>query len=193
MKAVNTKGQSNYSNEITVTTKVDKINPPEQVTYDPSTQAIAFTVTPTCLALVGVVEGLANMGGTAGWQVIITSSYNNLPYFLLNINLLHITPSQFFNVGSHLCTGFTCVALYIMPFLICLLVYNTIYIRKMLNYCVLYRYILNGVFSNDTAQSKINRFVWSCKECHVHGTGLCINTITVYWRSFATPFCSPVQ
>ncbi|XP_075974922.1 hemicentin protein echinoid [Anticarsia gemmatalis] len=72
VKAVNTKGQSNYSNEITVTTKVDKINPPEQVTYDPSTQAIAFTVTPTCLSLVGVVEGISTMGVTPGWQVVDT-------------------------------------------------------------------------------------------------------------------------
>lgn len=81
VKAVNTKGQSNYSNEIAVTTKVDKINPPEQVTYDPSTQAIAFTVTPTCLSLVGVVEGLATMSGTAGWQV----NTNPLKHYLVGL------------------------------------------------------------------------------------------------------------
>lgn len=71
MKAVNTKGQSNFSNEITVTTKVDKINPPEQVTYDPSTQNIVFTVTPTCLSLVGVVEGISTASGSSVWQVNI--------------------------------------------------------------------------------------------------------------------------
>ncbi|XP_030027514.2 hemicentin-1 isoform X2 [Manduca sexta] len=72
VKAVNTKGQSNFSNEITVTTKVDKIAAPEQVTYDPSSRMIVFTVVPTCLSIVGVVEGLANVGGATGWQVVDT-------------------------------------------------------------------------------------------------------------------------
>ncbi|CAH4037827.1 unnamed protein product [Pieris brassicae] len=69
VKAVNTKGQSNYSNEIMVTTKVDVIPPPEQVTFDPSTRSVAFSVGPTCLPLVGVVEGLGALGG---WQVVDT-------------------------------------------------------------------------------------------------------------------------
>lgn len=69
MKAVNTKGQSNYSNEITVTTKVDRIAPAERVTFDPKTNIVTFTAPPTCLALVAVAEGLANVGGTTGWQV----------------------------------------------------------------------------------------------------------------------------
>lgn len=72
VKAVNTKGHSEYSNELTVTTKVDKIAPPEQVTYDPSSRMIVFTVVPTCLTVVGVVEGLGNMGGATGWQVVET-------------------------------------------------------------------------------------------------------------------------
>ncbi|XP_014362563.2 hemicentin-2 [Papilio machaon] len=69
VKAVNTKGQSNYSNEITVTTKVNKILPPEQLTYDPSTRAVVFSVGPTCLGLVAVAEGLGRSGG---WQVVET-------------------------------------------------------------------------------------------------------------------------
>ncbi|CAH2076216.1 unnamed protein product, partial [Iphiclides podalirius] len=69
VKAVNTKGQSNYSNEITVTTKVDKIAPPEQLTYDPSTRAVVFSVGATCLDLVAVAEGLGRAGG---WQVVET-------------------------------------------------------------------------------------------------------------------------
>ncbi|XP_072939303.1 B-cell receptor CD22 [Epargyreus clarus] len=69
VKAVNTKGQSNYSNEIMVTTKVDKILPPEQVTFDPSSNTLSFNVGPTCLPLTGVVEGLGGMGG---WQVVET-------------------------------------------------------------------------------------------------------------------------
>ncbi|CAH0692935.1 unnamed protein product, partial [Chilo suppressalis] len=72
VKAVNTKGQSNYSNEITVATKVDKILPPEQVTYDPSTKTLAFSVTPTCLTLIGVAEGLGGEVGSNNWQVVDT-------------------------------------------------------------------------------------------------------------------------
>ncbi|XP_039751706.1 hemicentin-2 [Pararge aegeria] len=69
VKAVNTKGQSNYSNELLVTTKVDKILPPEHVTYNPSSTTISFSVGATCLPLVGVVEG---QGGPDGWQVVET-------------------------------------------------------------------------------------------------------------------------
>lgn len=66
VKAVNTKGQSNYSDEIAVTTKVDEIPPPEQVTYDPTSRIVVFSAGPTCLSLVGVAEGL---GAVGGWQV----------------------------------------------------------------------------------------------------------------------------
>ncbi|KAJ2949823.1 hypothetical protein O0L34_g11139 [Tuta absoluta] len=69
VKAVNTKGQSNFSNEIAVTTKVDEIPPPEQVTYDPSSRTLVFTAGATCLSLVGVAEGL---GAVGGWQVVDT-------------------------------------------------------------------------------------------------------------------------
>lgn len=72
VKAVNTKGQSNYSNEIETTTKVSKILPPEQLTFDPSSRTITFTVAPTCLPLVAVAEGLFNIDGTPGWQVVET-------------------------------------------------------------------------------------------------------------------------
>ncbi|XP_053612701.1 hemicentin-1 [Plodia interpunctella] len=67
VKALNPKGQSNYSNEVTVTTKVDTIAPPGQVTYDPSSKQLVFSVSGTCLSLVGVAEGLTN-----SWQVIDT-------------------------------------------------------------------------------------------------------------------------
>ncbi|XP_073949326.1 hemicentin protein echinoid isoform X2 [Choristoneura fumiferana] len=68
VKAVNTKGQSNYSNEITVTTKVDKIPAPEQVTFEPGSRTIAFSVGATCLPLLGVAEALVG----AGWRVLDT-------------------------------------------------------------------------------------------------------------------------
>ncbi|XP_047530599.1 hemicentin-1 isoform X1 [Vanessa atalanta] len=69
VKAVNTKGQSNYSNEISVTTKVDRIIPPDTVHYNPSTRMVRFTVAATCLPLVGVIEKLM---GSDGWQVVDT-------------------------------------------------------------------------------------------------------------------------
>lgn len=73
VKAVNTKGHSNYSNEITVTTKVDKIPAPEQVTYDPSTRTVAFSVGATCLSLMGVAESLVEgRGASPSWQVVDT-------------------------------------------------------------------------------------------------------------------------
>ncbi|XP_032515238.2 hemicentin-2 [Danaus plexippus] len=68
VKAVNTKGQSNYSNEISVTTRVDKILPPEQVSYDPRSSVVGFRVGPTCLPLMGVIENLV----ADGWKVIET-------------------------------------------------------------------------------------------------------------------------
>lgn len=71
MKAVNTKGQSNYSNEIPVTTKVDTIPAPEQVTFEPSTRTVAFSVGPSCLSLVGVAEALVpGRNSVATWQVV---------------------------------------------------------------------------------------------------------------------------
>ncbi|GBP64765.1 Basement membrane-specific heparan sulfate proteoglycan core protein [Eumeta japonica] len=73
VKAVNTKGQSNYSNDVTVTTKVDRIPAPEQVTYEPSSRTVAFSVSPTCLTLVGVAETLLDgRSSAASWQVVDT-------------------------------------------------------------------------------------------------------------------------
>ena len=66
MKAVNTKGQSNYSNEISVTTKVHEIVPPNEVTFDPAEVTISFNVEATCLPLVGVIE---RSTGSNDWQV----------------------------------------------------------------------------------------------------------------------------
>lgn len=56
VKALNTKGNSEYSNEITRTTKVSKIPTALQVTYDPSTKMLGVNVGQTCLALIAVVE-----------------------------------------------------------------------------------------------------------------------------------------
>lgn len=56
VKALNTKGNSEYSNEITRTTKVSKIPTALHVSYDPSTKMLGVNVGQTCLALVAVVE-----------------------------------------------------------------------------------------------------------------------------------------
>lgn len=56
VKALNTKGNSEYSNEITKTTKVSKIPSALHVSYDPMTHMLGVNVGQTCLALVAVVE-----------------------------------------------------------------------------------------------------------------------------------------
>lgn len=73
VKALNSKGGSEFSNEIATTTKVDKIPSPDQVTFDPSTRTLSLNVGSTCLALVGVVESLVNgHSSMATWQVVET-------------------------------------------------------------------------------------------------------------------------
>lgn len=58
VKAMNPKGHSEYSNEITKTTKVSKIPSPLRASYDPSTKMLGINVGQTCLALNAVVETL---------------------------------------------------------------------------------------------------------------------------------------
>ncbi|CAG9798116.1 unnamed protein product [Chironomus riparius] len=58
VKAMNTKGNSEYSSEITKTTKVSKIPSALRVSYDPSTKMLGINVGQTCLALTAVVETL---------------------------------------------------------------------------------------------------------------------------------------
>lgn len=73
VKALNTKGSSEYSNEIMTTTKVDKIPTPEHVTFDPSSRTLGVNVGPTCLSLIAIVESVIN-GNTAQaeWQIAAT-------------------------------------------------------------------------------------------------------------------------
>jgi echinoid len=68
---LNTKGSSEYSNEIATTTKVNKISPALHATFDPTTRTLGVNVGATCLALVAIVESVIN-GNTpeAAWQVI---------------------------------------------------------------------------------------------------------------------------
>lgn len=73
VKALNTKGASEYSNEIMLTTKVDRIPTPLQVTFDPTTRSLGIDVAPTCLALNAIVESVMN-GDTsiAAWHIVDT-------------------------------------------------------------------------------------------------------------------------
>ncbi|XP_044734690.1 hemicentin-1 isoform X2 [Chrysoperla carnea] len=73
VKAVNTKGTSDMSDETTVTTNVDKIPIPQHVTFDPNTNGLTINVEPTCLPLVAIVECMANDNlPIPAWQVIDT-------------------------------------------------------------------------------------------------------------------------
>lgn len=56
VKAYNTKGESDYSSEISATTSVAKIPAPQRVSYDPESGTLSIHVGATCLALAAAVE-----------------------------------------------------------------------------------------------------------------------------------------
>jgi echinoid protein len=73
VKAVNTKGHSNYSDEVAAITKVDRIPQPQHVTFDPASRTLSINVGATCLNLVARVE--ASMDGSddpAAWREVET-------------------------------------------------------------------------------------------------------------------------
>jgi echinoid protein len=73
VKALNSKGNSEYSNEIATTTKVSKIPRPLQVTFDPTSRTIGITSGATCLSLIALVESLINNETpSAAWQIVET-------------------------------------------------------------------------------------------------------------------------
>lgn len=72
VKSLNSKGYSEYSNEIMVTTKVDKIPPPLLVTFDPATRSLGIDVEPTCLALIAIVESVIYGDTPIAWQIVET-------------------------------------------------------------------------------------------------------------------------
>lgn len=73
VKALNTKGHSENSQEIGVSTKVDKIPQPHRVGYDPSSQTVAINVPSTCLPLVAKVEATnPDNIHVPSWQVVDT-------------------------------------------------------------------------------------------------------------------------
>lgn len=68
VKAYNTKGNSNYSDDITATTAVAKIPAPQRVSYDPESAILGINVGPTCLALVAAVE--KSEGSDNTWRLV---------------------------------------------------------------------------------------------------------------------------
>lgn len=72
-KALNTKGSSEYSNEVIKTTKVDHIPAPLHARFDPTTRTLGLSVGATCLSLIGIVESVINDGTPmAAWQIVET-------------------------------------------------------------------------------------------------------------------------
>lgn len=73
VKAINIKGNSENSQEIGISTRVDRIPLPQRVAYDPATHALSINVPATCLPLVAVVETLSsdNLPLTS-WHVVDT-------------------------------------------------------------------------------------------------------------------------
>ncbi|XKL61368.1 hypothetical protein PGB90_008425 [Kerria lacca] len=76
VKAYNNKGHSNYSDEITAVTMVDRIPAPQRVTFDPESHTLSIYVGATCLELVGKVETLITHIHDATWQKIETLDLN---------------------------------------------------------------------------------------------------------------------
>lgn len=56
MKAYNTKGHSEYSQETVAMTKVDRIPAPQRVTFDPESHALTINIGATCLQLVRLIS-----------------------------------------------------------------------------------------------------------------------------------------
>lgn len=73
VKAINTKGHSNYSDEVAAVTKVDRIPEPQHVTFDPVSHTLSVNVGATCLQLVALVE--ASVDGSdspSAWRQVET-------------------------------------------------------------------------------------------------------------------------
>ncbi|XP_050294369.1 cell adhesion molecule DSCAM-like isoform X2 [Anthonomus grandis grandis] len=73
VKALNTKGIGENSQEIRATTRVDRIPVPQRVAYDKAANTLSINVPVTCLPLVAVVESISNDNHPiTAWQVIDT-------------------------------------------------------------------------------------------------------------------------
>ena len=73
VKALNTKGNSEHSQEIRLTTRVDRIPLPQRVAYDPSSHTVSINVPVTCLPLVAVIETVSSDSHPIPiWQAVET-------------------------------------------------------------------------------------------------------------------------
>ncbi|XP_076265763.1 hemicentin protein echinoid isoform X3 [Rhynchophorus ferrugineus] len=73
VKALNTKGIGDNSQEIKTTTGVDRIPLPQRVAYDKSSNMLTINVPATCLPLVAIIESISNDNHpVTAWQVIDT-------------------------------------------------------------------------------------------------------------------------
>lgn len=73
VKALNTKGTSDYSNEVNYMTKVSKIPPPLNVAFDPNTKTLAINVGATCLSIIAIVESVVHLDSSQpAWQIVDT-------------------------------------------------------------------------------------------------------------------------
>ncbi|XP_014244572.1 hemicentin-1 isoform X1 [Cimex lectularius] len=73
VKAYNTKGQSNYSDEAPSMTKVDRIPAPQRVTFDPESHQLTINIAATCLQLIAMVEVSTSVYGH-DWRLVETMS-----------------------------------------------------------------------------------------------------------------------
>ncbi|XP_073977737.1 contactin-2-like isoform X4 [Rhodnius prolixus] len=71
VKAYNTKGQSNYSEEAAAMTKVDRIPTPQRVTFDPESHELTINIAATCLQLIAMVEVSTSVYGH-DWRLVET-------------------------------------------------------------------------------------------------------------------------
>lgn len=73
MKALNTKGVSDNSQEIRERTRVDRIPMPQRVAFDKNSNTISLNIPPTCLPLIALVETMSNENvPITAWQVVDT-------------------------------------------------------------------------------------------------------------------------
>ncbi|KAG5872503.1 hypothetical protein JTB14_030866 [Gonioctena quinquepunctata] len=71
VKALNTKGTSENSQEIRVRTRVDRIPVPQRVAYDKASHTLSINVPATCLPLIAIVETVSNDNHPiTAWQVV---------------------------------------------------------------------------------------------------------------------------
>ncbi|KAJ8967553.1 hypothetical protein NQ314_002869 [Rhamnusium bicolor] len=73
VKALNTKGTSENSQEIKERTRVDRIPLPQRVAYDSASHTLSINVPATCLPLIAIVETVSNENHPiTAWQVVDT-------------------------------------------------------------------------------------------------------------------------